>query len=391
MPKFDVRAIDPADGTLKDHSVSVDGSICDLLLQPLPGSAAIHVLISSNGSCTRVEVEADTDEPIPVRLAWDRLGILRVSSGARSVFTFPADERYAPALPLRPLLDGRKIDLLFLIDGTTRFLVTPADPRTPPFLTPLLDASLDGQIAENRPAITRAQAWEDYIASFTVFALKLRERYPEARTGVISFGDHSTEFIASAPELVCRYAIYPEAIEQRKLRPLTEEQLRERLGRLPPTSGGDFVDALADALHECGSVGWRADARRVLLIFGDSPGFALSYPPPRDADIQVRHLDVDTEAMRLHADHGVEIVTVYAGAPPDSRPYHMAAPEPYLDYAFEQYSRLASQRSLCWTAAAFRGDSAAEEVIASPPILGRQSSYGLLMRVVPIADYFPHF
>lgn len=393
MPTLTIRAIEAASGALKDHRLSIEGSICDLIMQALPGASAIHVFLCSDGSYARAEIEADTDEAIPIRLAWDASGVFRISSGVRRVFMLPVDERYEPAVLLRPALDAQKLDLLFLIDGTTRFLVTPEDPRTPPFLTPLLDASLDAQLAENRPSITRAKAWEDYISRFTLFARKLRERYPDTRSGVIAFGDHSMEFIASAPDLVCRYALYPGGLEQRKLRLLSEEQLRERFVRLPPTSGGDFVDALADALQQCQTVGWRADARRILLVFGDSPGFALSYPPPRGADIQVRSCDVDTEAMRLHADHGVEIVTVYAGAPPHTRSYRLAEPEAYLEYAVEQYCRLASQRSLCWTSDSFRGDDAAEVLTSSPPILGRQGSYGTLLRVDVTAggSGLPHF
>jgi hypothetical protein len=96
-------------------------------------------------------------------------------------------------------------------------------------------------------------------------------------------------------------------------------------------------------------------------------------------DIQVRRRDADIEAMKLHSDHGVEMVTIYAGAAPDSKAYGMERPHPLLEYTAEQYARLATLRAWAWTAATFQGDSAAQSLLTAPPILGRQSSFGFLL------------
>ena len=39
-------------------------------------------------------------------------------------------------------------------------------------------------------------------------------------------------------------------------------------GVLEATSGGDFVDALADALIACIDLNWRNNARKLLVVFG---------------------------------------------------------------------------------------------------------------------------
>jgi hypothetical protein len=381
MPTLQIRVVDPDTGQVKDVPLTAPEPHWEVVLQPLPGATGVHLFVQADGSSARAEIEVHNDDPFPVKIAWDGSSGFRIASGDRRVFILPADERYAPAPPLRPALQSRKADLLFLIDGTTRFLVAPNDEKIPAYLTSLLDASKDKTIEEQRPLTTRKKTWDRYAETMLQFASRLRGQYSDFHSSVILFGDESMKSVAGAEDLDCRWAIHPQTAEQRQLRPFTDAQLRERLANLPATFGGDYVDALAEALHLCGAVGWRTDARCVLALFGDSPGFALMHPPPRDAagvDIHVRRWDVDNEAMRLYRDHNVEIVSIYAGPPPGSA-YKMADPFELLGYTAEQYARLATLRSWAWSAATFEGEGAAREVLSAPAIIGRQSCYGLLL------------
>ena len=378
MPTIEVFTADPNTGQVLGSPLTMDAPNCEFTIQPVPGSSAVHLFAKSDDASVRAEIALENEDPIRVRITLDDSTGLLVSSAHRRVFTLPVDDRYAASPPLRLAMQSQKADLLFLIDGTTRFLVSPKDKFTPPFLTLLLDPSNDIQIDEHHPPRSREQVWNEYIDALVEFASKIREQYPDLHTSVLAFGDESVEFICNAVDLRCGYTIYPGTAEERKLRDLSETQLKERLAGIPATSGGDYVDALAEALYSCGAVGWRDDARHILVLFGDSPGFSLTYPPPRGVDIHVRRNDVDVEAMKLHSQHNTEIVTIYAGASSNSKAYGMAKPHPVLDYSSEQYSRLATLRSWAWSASTFKGSHVANCLLSGPAVLGRQSCAGIL-------------
>lgn len=366
-PTLQIRVFDPKTGTVTEQPIGADKSVCDVWLEPLPGASAIHIVLQVGKSArVRAEVEVDTPEPVPVRLAWNDERVLSLSSESRIVLMLPPDEDYAPAPPLQPARDSRDLDVLFLIDGTTRFV-----PDSSESLVPLL---------------SEPQAWIQHVQKLLLFVTELKKRYAEVRTGVMAFGDHSMEFIASSADLKCGYVFYPENPEERKLRACTEEQLRQQFLSLEATGGGDFVDALADALLQSGYVGWRPKARRVLVLCGDSPGFSLLKPAPPGADIHVRHLDVDQEAMRLHVQHRVEIVTIYLGfrASLGKNPYGISEPRSLTDHARSQYRRLASLPNFFWDGPSFDPGEAANALNRVPSAIGRGPSYGILSGIDPV-------
>lgn len=365
-----VRCVDPASGKVKDEPVAMNNSRCRLRIRRLPGASAIHLLLRCpGGAALRAEIRPDMDDPVPVLVTLDAQAGLRISPGERRVLLLPVDDRYEPPPPLCSARDTGKLDLLFLVDATTQRLIAGNErDRLPARLAPLIDRM--------QPA-----AWQALADGLAELAKRLGADYPSVRTSALGFGDHSLEFLASSPDLLCAYAIYPALVEQRLLRPFSDEQLRARLRRIPPTSGGDFVDALAEGLEACGEVGWRPEARHLVILFGDSPGFSLSRATPTAADAHVRCLDVESEALRLHVRHQVEIGAIYAGVPPDALPYQVAAPETYLDFARDQYESLASHRSLYWSLAEFTPELAANAIRQSPQVLGRGVAYGVLEAV----------
>jgi hypothetical protein len=368
-PTLHLRCVDPATGAVKDEPVPATGAGCRLMIRRLPGASAIHLLFRCSGApVLRAELKPDTNDPVPVLLRLDEQAIPRISPGERQVLFLPPDDRYDPPPPLRRAHETGKLDLAFLVDATTLMLI-PAKDKEPPRLAPLIDRM-------------NPDAWHALAGALADVAKRLGSAYSSLQTSVMAFGDENMEFLASAADLQCRHVIYPPSPDQRLLRPLTDEQLRARLRRIPATSGGDFVDALAEGLRAAGSLGWRPEARHLLLLVGDSPGFSLLHPAPPGADARVRSLDVEWEALRLHVRHQVEIGSVYAGAPPEALPYQIAAPELYLDFARDQYEALASHHTLFWSLAEFKPELAAEAFCNAPRVLGRRASYGILEEVV---------
>ena len=134
------------------------------------------------------------------------------------------------------------------------------------------------------------------------------------RLAGMAFADHPLHKV-SAHDLVPAFTLFPRIPEQRRLEPIPPSDLRSLLSRVPSSSGGDFVDALADALAECASARWHPEARKLRVVTGDSPGYSILNPAPWGANAAVREKDVETVALDLHR-KGVEVVTIYHPSPP---------------------------------------------------------------------------
>ena len=359
---------------LQEHTIQADSGNCEVWLKPLPGASAIHVLLRTGESPLRAEIEVDSEEAIPVQVQWDDKRVLDITSGSRRITTLPPDERYAPPPFVLSVRDSKKLDLFFLIDGTAKTLLVPEPPAEseapqgpPPLpqLVPLLGKD-------------NSQTWNQLAQKLMQFANRLAKLYPDLRTGVMAFGDHNMDFIAGAADLTCRYLFYPQELSERKLQKYIPEQLKQQLLQLPTTSGGDFVDALSEALQQCGFAGWRNNARKILVICGDSPGYSMLKPAPLGADIHVRGIDLDQECTHLCSQYAVEIVSIYSGVPATiaDNPYGIAEPKEYLDHSRSQYLRLASLPNFFWTDASFEPRKAVEMLQTAPATIGRGACYG---------------
>jgi hypothetical protein len=86
------------------------------------------------------------------------------------------------------------------------------------------------------------------------------------------------------------------------------------------------------------------------------------------------------EALRLHTQHAVEISCLYLGVPATvgNNPYGASQPRPFLEYARNQYRRLASP-NLFWEGSGFEPVKAIEAVQAVPEMIARGPCYGLLV------------
>lgn len=364
---YQLQALSPTGTDLLEIEIPLGEATpeCSIRLRALPGATAIHLAVSDEGGVSlRAEVPADENESVLIRL--ERLDgqpldgrhpdgqHLAVTSPGRHVLTLAPDERYAAPLPIRIPPSGSPLDLALVIDGTARSWSEDAP----------------------GPLLGDAGAWASRASELTGFVDSLRPHFSDVRLAVTAFGDDPPS-PAKAVDLLPRYRLHPDA-SQISLEPVSSEGLRDVLLDLPPTSGGDFVDAVADALAACRGLRWRPEARKLLVLFGDSPGHSILHPPPPGAGVLVRELDVDREAQRLHAEEGVEIITVYLEpSSPDWREIDFK--RQLVEFARAQYRRLASRPEMALEASTLEASVAAETVTGQTGVVGQGASWGELI------------
>lgn len=334
------------------------------------GAAALHleVVDEDRVPLARAEIEAAGGEEVAVRVRMEDEVVVAESRGRR-VRLLPSDLRYAPALPIEPRGEEASLDLLFLVDGTAK--------------TGLDEGAEVGEPAgvrryeSLRPLLSDEEAWEGHVEFLLGIAQALCEKREDCRVGVLAFADEPPPE-ATAPDLKPAYLLHPAPPGCRNLRPYEAPELRRSLLSVPASSGGDFVDALAEGLAKCADLPWRGDARKVVVLSGDSPGFSLLHPAPRGADARVRRLTVDAQADELHR-RGVEIVTIYNDAAEQAGVYTNLRPQKsLLEHARLQYARLASWPGLAFRLSTVVAERIAGTLAATPDLLARGASYGIL-------------
>ncbi len=340
------------------------GSACSIQIGCLPGASGLHLVLLRDGAVVlRAEVPAESGETVTVELEAREEGDLRLRSPGRTVFTLPADPRYEPLPPLRIASSDGGLDLVFVLDGTARRF-----------------AKGDVGGAVSALLLDRREEWREQADRLTRFASELAQRAREPRFAVLAFGD-SMPPGAVASDLAPRYHLYPRE-EERGFVPLDPARLQTALESVPSTPGGDFVDALADALHACRRFRWRRDARKLIVLYGDSPGHSVLHPLRRGADVCARALDVDTEVWQLHRD-GVEVVTIYCEPAADLRLHAVEFQHDLLSGARAQYARLASLPALAFEAASFTPEQAAEALRSPDAVIARCAALGEMVEMAP--------
>lgn len=353
MNAIELLAYDSAGGSLRGHPLALRdaASRCSVRLRSLPGASGILLaLTNGEGALFRAEIAAESDEWVEVAIERGAGGCWSVTSPGRRVLQLPVED-VSDSLPaLRPAYRAGQLDVALLIDGTIRVG--------------------DQELLDLQDWRTHA----DRLATLTVGLATAMKA--DLRVAVLAFGDHPLG-AASAQNLRPVYHLDPAEPEERALRPTDAGKLLHRLLALRPTSGGDFVDALADGMAACQELRWRSGARKLLVITGDSPGYSILRPAPWGTNAQVRENDVDVEAVALHR-QGVEIVTLY----------HLPAVEaatrefvrPFVEHSRAQYSRLASRPGLFFEAGDFDPAAAVRALTSRVPALGRGASPGVLGR-----------
>jgi hypothetical protein len=363
MAAIEILAFESNGGRLRSHPLPLEGpgSSCSLRLRSLPGASGVHLALTNGvGVLLRAEVDSEGDEWVEVTIEWEAEGEWALSSPGRRILYLPSESGYEPVPSLRPAYKSRQLDVALVVDGTTRASGA-SDQGAAQASSPLLlaDRELWGRQAD--------------LLIETVTGLA-REMKADLRASVLAFGDRPVP-ATSAPDLRPAYHLHPARPEERVLRGGDTGQLRSRLLALPATSGGDFVDSLADALAACCELRWRAAARKLVVLVGDSPGYSILRPAPRGADAQVRERDVDIEAAALHR-QGVELLTLYHAPAVEGATAGFL--RPFVDHARAQYLRIASRPDLSFEAAGFEAAAAVRSLMSRVPITGRGASPGIL-------------
>jgi len=357
MPNLRLVTCSPDTGASAEHELALDepGSACALRVRAVAGASAIHVTLRDGERVhLRAEVECEGGESVPLRIEHDAEGDLHVTSPGRRIFTLPV-KRTGEPLPLRVAPAGARLDLAIVVDGTTRMFVDGKPPRLDPLLA-------------------NEAAWKKHVQQIVAFVEALAAAHPALRVAVMAFGDEALARVQAA-DLTPKYRLIPPAAE-RALRPQPVAQLTAALIALRPTSGGDYVDALAEALHACTKLRWE-DGRKLVLLTGDSPGHSLLFPAPRQADAGLRRRDVDVEVMKLFQ-LGVETMTIYHDLPPQSGYYDNVESRALLEFARRQYQRLASRPEVAFLAPQFDPKAAAAAVSGGPAVMARGACVGVV-------------
>lgn len=295
-----------------------------LKLRAIPGSTGIWLPIIKKGHPTIVaEIPVNEDEEtVRVAIREDLYGKPVVSVANRAVYCIQSDHKFRPPAPQRVSPDANSLDVVLLIDGTARSWT---------------DSGFE-------PLIGGAN-WPDHAHALGQFVDAMGRKFAKARYSVVAFGDHGSERL-KARDLTPRYALKPEepafhvfaGPQSRDSTAGPERALRQ----LSPTTGGDYVDALAYAMARIASMPWTDAGRKLLVLSGDSPGRSLLAPAPHPADSTARKHDVDAARILLH-NAGVEVVTMYHAPSEDSGLLDGDLERELCRHSEAQYRRLATR------------------------------------------------
>lgn len=367
-------ALHPDDGAARAESrLDLESGEATARLCCLPGTTDLHVALADGDGrlLLRAEVEATGGEDVVVHVRRDAGGAVWVEAGTRRVWELPPEDRYAPMPVLTPDADG-PLDLLLLLDATARTYVEAKDQPQQP-----AGGTAELPIARTLPPLWATEtARGEHVDLLTALIAGLAERQPDLQVGVMAFADDPPPE-AAASDLRPDFRLHPADGRRNLLRRYDPDALRGALEAVKASSGGDFVDALGDALADCGRLHWRDGARRIVVLSGDSPGLSLLDPPPRGADALVRSWDVDLAVRRLHR-RGVEVVTLYHDAAEQSR-LALGFQDALLRHARRQYERLASQPAYAHVLSTYDAEAALRDLTAPPPRLARGSSLGVMV------------
>ena len=355
--------VDPAVGRVVDHPLPLDAGAqeCELWLDCAPGAQAVEVAIKEDGRLAALaEIATRPEEPVRLRLRRLDDGRWRIRS-ERTVHTLPLEAREPRRLLRRH--DGLPLQLFVLVDATAQRVVPDGkDFDVEPLLSPVNSA-----------------AWNDCVADLCAFAAELAAPHPSWRMASLAFGDTSDGFEDVSRELHPRWVVYPERPEDRRPQRGDLELLHRSLVAIPPSPGGDFVDALAEGMQAVADAAMNEPSRKLLVIFGDSPGHEISNETPPFADAQLRSCDVDEQAARLF-ELGFEVVTIYndrGDVDPQGLAYKTADWSRYLDFARRQYLRLASIPAWAFQRSRFHPAEAARRLLERPVVIGRGACPGI--------------
>lgn len=298
-----------------------------LKLKSLAGAKGIHLSVHKDSdpsqSIFRINIPTTHQEILNLQLHFNNeQQQVQLDLPGRDYQILPLDSQYEAPSPKRLPLLNQLMDIVILIDGTCQ---TFSEQGT-------------------RPLLKDYDTWET-TAKPLVSLIEWFEKNTESlHSSILAFGDYPLDIIKSN-QLQPQYSLYPSDTSSRALQMMTTLQAKERLQNLPDTPGGDFVDALADALLTIGQLHWREDARKLVIILGDSPGFSLLKPIPEGGNAAIREWDIETAQHKL-VNKGIELATIYV----EQGNYNEQSLQGQLQQAArQQYQSIATYPSIGFT------------------------------------------
>lgn len=379
MNQYSIKLFEQQTNTLIDHPIPLDdnNTQCELRLRSLPGSSALYLLFFKDGQselCLEAQVEDKQGEIVDVFVSLDTTTEsfqLAVSVPNHQIFTLPKNTHYSPTVILPPAEEQTFLDIALLIDGTMR-----------QFSNTQVDSSKEVKVPWYSRLLLQNKQWQDDVEKMSQFIDALHQHYQDCRINIIAFADDKLPN-ASARDLSPLYTVSPSNPQDRRFQDYKPERLKTALTRLEASSGGDIVDALAEGLEACSQLSWRSKARKLLILWGDSPGYCVFEPAPANLDIHVRGIDIDTAAAEIHH-QGVEILTVYHQPPPELYDYYDDKKETgdsrhvldYLSYTEKQYAHLASLPEMALRSNQFAAEEVAKLFCQRTVPIARMAAFG---------------
>jgi hypothetical protein len=352
-----VDAVDPDTGEIRRVPLELGepGNAAQVRLELTPGASSVQVVTRSETDVLSwIEIPAQSGEQMTVEFRRSPTGEVRAFSMTRDFLILPDDEPPSPLL-IRPRKTD-ELDLIVLVDGTC------LHPNGANDLAFLLGHE-------------SAEVWKSVVSGIEQFVLRITAKYPRLWATVMAFGDEQMPMLANNL-LKPTYLIHPPSPAARRLENMTPAQLSQRLRSLPPTPGGDFVDALADGLQACSQAPWRENSRKLVLVFGQSPGYSVLDATDDMTNLLIRKVCLEEEIAALY-NKGVEVVTIFHEPTEAEERYKTDLPD-VLQRARDQYRNLASLPSWSCVSPALDLEDLASKWVDPPLLLARGPSPGLL-------------
>jgi hypothetical protein len=252
MPTYRAHYFEDGEERSARFSLS-PGESCLLRLEAAQGSQAIYVVITEEADGRsrprlRAEVEAEPGERVEVKVSLHPASDggepwLSLASENKRCLILKPDHQYSPLPPLVPRRDSRELDVAVVIDGTVRIW--------------------DEDAAQLNLLLDQRDAWLEHVVQLTALLEELMESYRDVHAAVYAFGDHLFSELGD-PDLKPSYLLDPP--EGHRLRVSQAEELQQRMMDLRSSPGGDFVDALGEALSVACTLAWRPNARKILPL-----------------------------------------------------------------------------------------------------------------------------
>jgi hypothetical protein len=364
-----IDVISREDGSIQQAPLALDeNGSCKIRLELAAGASAVQVVVRDTDKVVlAMEVAAQPGEDVTIEFRCDSAGAIHATARNRPFLVLPDEKPPEPLLLSPPA--GNELDLAILIDGTCLH-PTGTDPDGK------ATSSLDYLLS---PALTKE--WRIVVSELAEFASIVAAKYSNIWATTMAFGDEPMPDLANAL-LTPAYLVFPISAEDRQLRftPPGQivPQLSAQLLKTPYSPGGDFVDGLADGLRAVRELLWRQSSRKLLLIFGQSPGYSVLDPADELANLIPRTVCVEEEITLLHQ-KGIEVMTIFHHPSEAEERYSRNMPH-FFQHSRRQFANLASLREWNATSPEIDVSALAAQWLNPPATIARGPSPGSLIK-----------